>query len=374
MGRRTLARPLAGAFAALIVYASLYPFEGWRSQEAPLLSFLWAPWPRYWTGFDVFSNLAGYAPLGFLMGVWAWRASGSRWSLAAAVLAPSLLSLAMESLQVYLPSRVPSSVDWLLNTAGGWIGIALAWLAHRSGSLVRWQRLRHHWFVPDAHGALVLLVLWPAALLYPVALPFGLGQVGSVIETRIVQWLADTRFAHWWTVSDAQVGSLSLAMEAQCVALSVLVPCLLGYSVLRGLTRRLVHWAVFAVLGLGMSALSASLTYGPARAWAWLTEPVVVGLVLGGALGLMLVGLSRRASVVWMLLALVAALFLLNRMPGTPYLAESLDVWAQGRFIRFHGLTQWLGWLWPYAVLVHGLGQVGRRSAPEAGGSYNAPP
>ena len=29
------------------------------------------------------------------------------------------------------------------------------------------------------------------------------------------------------------------------------------------------------------------------------------------------------------------------------------QVAEQGRFIRFHGLAQWLGWLWPYAAVVY---------------------
>jgi hypothetical protein len=59
--------PLALLYAALIIYASLYPFEGWRAVGLAPWSFLWAPLPRYWTGFDVFINLAGYAPFGFLL-------------------------------------------------------------------------------------------------------------------------------------------------------------------------------------------------------------------------------------------------------------------------------------------------------------------
>jgi hypothetical protein len=34
------------------------------------------------------------------------------------------------------------------------------------------------------------------------------------------------------------------------------------------------------------------------------------------------------------------------------YLEQNLQIWEQGRFIRFHGLAQWLGWFWPFAVLV----------------------
>jgi hypothetical protein len=32
-------------------------------------------------------------------------------------------------------------------------------------------------------------------------------------------------------------------------------------------------------------------------------------------------------------------------------LRQTLQAWEQGRFIRFYGLAQWLGWLWPFAVL-----------------------
>ena len=32
---------------------------------------------------------------------------------------------------------------------------------------------------------------------------------------------------------------------------------------------------------------------------------------------------------------------------------KTLQNWEQGQFIRFHGLIQWLGWLWPFALLVY---------------------
>ena len=169
MGQRTLARPMAWLFAGLVAYASLYPFTGWRTQDMEFLGFLWAPWPRYWTAFDVFSNLVGYVPLGFFIAVIVLRTHGGRWRWFAAVVFPSLLSLVLESLQVYLPRRVPSNVDWLLNSAGGLMGVLLAVLLHAIGWLDRWQRIRNNWFVPDAHGALILLALWPVALLYPAA-------------------------------------------------------------------------------------------------------------------------------------------------------------------------------------------------------------
>ena len=54
---KTSAWPLAQAYATLIVYASLYPFSGWRDQGIAPWAFLASPWPKYWTGFDVAANL-----------------------------------------------------------------------------------------------------------------------------------------------------------------------------------------------------------------------------------------------------------------------------------------------------------------------------
>jgi hypothetical protein len=80
--------------------------------------------------------------------------------------------------------------------------------------------------------------------------------------------------------------------------------------------------------------------------WALLVALVV-------ALGLAFA--PTRACVALVLLALGAYLSLLNQAPESPYLSQTLQAWEQGRFIRFHGLAQWLGWLWPYAALFYAL-------------------
>jgi hypothetical protein len=55
----TSAWPLALATACVVVYASLYPFANWRDQNLLPWVFLSAPLPRYWTWFDVWTNLLG---------------------------------------------------------------------------------------------------------------------------------------------------------------------------------------------------------------------------------------------------------------------------------------------------------------------------
>ena len=64
---RSSAVPLSWLYVGLIVYASLYPFAGWRVPGVGPLDFLLLGWPHWWTTFDLVSNLLGYLPLGFLL-------------------------------------------------------------------------------------------------------------------------------------------------------------------------------------------------------------------------------------------------------------------------------------------------------------------
>ena len=106
MTRRTLAWPLVWLFGALVVYASLYPFTGWRVQGGNPFAFVVAPLPRYWLAFDVFSNLVGYVPFGFLLAVTVLRSEGGGATRAAAYVLPAIVSLALESPR--RPSRISS--------------------------------------------------------------------------------------------------------------------------------------------------------------------------------------------------------------------------------------------------------------------------
>ena len=101
------------------------------------------------------------------------------------------------------------------------------------------------------------------------------------------------------------------------------------------------------------SALGAALGYGPHHAWAWLWHPVQLGLLAGGLLIAASLALPRGLCA-WLAAAtLVAQLFLVNGAAVSAYFGLGLEEWLPGRFIRFYGLTEWIGWLWPYAVLLH---------------------
>lgn len=368
---KTSAWPLAGAYAALIVYASLYPFAGWRDQQIAPWEFLFAGWPKYWTGFDVAANLAGYVPLGFLLALSFMRRGVVRrfanhpnvGAVGVAVLAGTLLSLLMEGIQNYLPSRVASNVDFGLNVGGTLIGAIVATGLELGGAIDRWSRFRDRWFIAESRGALVLLALWPFALLFPAAVPLGLGQVLERLESGLAEWLLDTPFLEWLPLREIELQPLVPAAELLCVALGAFIPCLLGYTVLRSLGRRAVFAFVAIALGVGVTALSAALSWGPTHAWAWLSLPVRLGLLFGLLLALLMLPVPRRGCAAVLLMALVVHLSVLNQAPASAYFADTLAAWEQGRFIRFNGLAQWLGWLWPFATLVYVLLRVSRREA-----------
>jgi hypothetical protein len=224
--------------------------------------------------------------------------------------------------------------------------------------LARWSTLRARWFVPQARGGLVLLALWPLALLFPAAVPFGLGQVFERLEAALAEALQGTPFLDWLPVRDIELQPLVPGTELLCVLLGLLIPSLLGFCIIRLVRHRALFVLAWFALGISVSAFSAALSYGPQHAWAWFSLPVEVGLIAALVLALLLLWVPRHASAALMLLALGIYLSLLNQAPTSAYFGDTLATWEQGRFIRFHGLAQWLGWLWPYLTLVYVLSQL----------------
>jgi hypothetical protein len=178
------------------------------------------------------------------------------------------------------------------------------------------------------------------------------------LESALAEWLLDTPFLEWLPVRDIELQPLVPGAELICVALGLVIPCLLGYSIIRPAGRRALFALATLGAGIAATALSAALSWGPSHAWAWLSPPVWLGLAVGLVLALASVALPRRGCAAVLLLALMLHLSLLNQAPASAYFALTLQTWEQGRFIRFNGLAQWLGWLWPYAVLLYVLVRV----------------
>lgn len=354
---RSSALPLAWLAVAVVAYASLYPFEGWRWPGGATMWELAAlPLPRYRLRFDIWANYLGYFPAAMLIhaaGVRGGARAGRCWWFA--VLACSLLSFLLELTQQFLPQRHPSRLDWALNTAGAVGGASLSALLLWLGWVDRWQRSRDRWFIRRSGGALALLLAWPLGLLFPAPMPMGLGPSWARLQDALVMLLTDVTWAEdvlaWLRSVPPPAGQPAPVAEAVAMAFGLLGPCLLAFAVTRPGWRRAVMALGAAVLGLATTTLSAAMNFGPAHALAWLTPVVAPACLLALALAGLLLGASTRLAAVLGLVVLSAGLMLVAQAPSDPYFALSLQAWEQGRFIHFHGLAQWLGWLWPLAAL-----------------------
>jgi VanZ family protein len=362
---RSSATPLALLFGALIVYASLYPFSGWRVPGAPLFAFLVAPWSRWWTGFDLVANLLGYMPLGALVfGALVRTGTRATSALVLAVFVGAGLSLAMEFLQNFLPNRVASNIDLGLNASGALLGALLGSVVHARGGVERWQTARDRWFITRSAGGLALLLLWPLGLLFPLPVPLGVGQVLVQMQEGIAGLVQGTPIAPWfesWLDAELERTALSPGGEFSLIALGLLAPCLVAFVVARPGWRRLVLVLGAAGLGCLATTLSTALNFGPQHALAWSTPQAVAALGFGIALAALLSLLPRRAAAGIGLIVLTALVVFVAQAPSDPYFSESLQAWEQGRFIRFHGAARWVGWLWPYVAIVYLLARLGAR-------------
>jgi len=357
--RKSAAWPITWMYIALVVYASLYPFANWRDQGIAPWSFMAAPLPRYWSVFDVALNWVGYVPLGALLALLILRSSYRGAPVLVAILFAGALSCLMEALQSYLPQRVASREDWLLNTIGAATGAVLVLTLARVGWLAWWDAWQRRWLAPQSRGVLALLLAWPAALLFPAAVPFGMGQIWNRLSEFVALLLPEGLIA---SAPGATAGAvLAPGVELICMALGLLVPILLGYCVVQSMRHRVILLGILLIVGFAATGLSAALSWGPAHTWAWLSPTTGAGAALAVALALSLARTSERISASLALLALGLSVGLLNQAPDSPYFAQTLQAWEQGRFIRFHGFAQWLGWVWPYAAMGVALVHTARR-------------
>jgi VanZ family protein len=370
---RSSATPLAMLYAALVAYASLYPFDGWRLSTEGVLDFVALPWPRWWTGFDLVANFAGYVPLGALIfGAYVRSGQRPKRAMAGAWLLASLLSLATEMLQNLLPQRVASNVDLLFNSVGAAAGVAVAFVVHKRGWVDRWQSVRDRCFIDRSAGGLALLVLWPVGLLFPTPVALGLGRGLPRIHEPLSALLEGTPIAHWLRnheTSAPDLASLSPIAEMSTIVLGLLAPCLVAFTIARPGWPRLALVGALVTLGFLTTTLSTALNFGPEHGLAWLTSMAMVGFGVGVVLAIVAGRLPGPSCIGLGLVVLTALIVAVAQAPEDPYFSQSLHAWEQGDFIRFHGAAQWIGWLWPFLGLIYLLLRAGMAAQTEAAGT-----
>jgi len=362
---RSLAAGLAALWLLLIVYASLFPFAGWRVPPGvALIDLLRLPWTRWIPGFDPAANLIGYVPMGLLLVLTGSRHRRPSWSVVLqAALAASMLSYGMEVLQQLVPRRVPSAQDWMLNSAGALLGVVLGVAAQTMGWRRRWRGMHERWLEQGGNSAAVLLMLWPIGLLFPSPLPFGLGQIGEQLRELSLGVLDGVAWAEplaTWLANTEVFEHASATTESSVAVLGLLAPCLVAYAASNPSWRRIwLGWGA-PLVAAAATTLSTALNFGPQHAFAWVTPGVTTAMAVAMVAALVLVWIGPRLAGALALVAITGLVVLVHMAPADPYFADSLQAWEQGKFIHFHGLAKWVGWLWPYAAMLWLLARARR--------------
>jgi VanZ family protein len=332
-----LSRYLALAWFGLVVYGSLHPFVGWRDTGVSPIAFLEGGWPRYWTTFDLLANIAVYLPLGFCLTLALSGVPGRFTAMVLATLLAAGVSFGLESVQTWLPSRVPSNLDLACNTIGGLLG---ALWAQSVGPRVfaRIAALEHRLIAPIPHAelGLTLLGLWLLVPLSPETLLFGAGDLRQILGLTGAMPFAAESF---------------VMIEACITALNVVA---IGLIVRMLSARLLVAYLIvplFLLLCLTVATLAAAILISPADALAWLTPGARLGLIVGVGILAGAMALPATPRLMIAALALMAGTVLVNLAPPNPYSAAALATWRQGHFLNFNGLTRLVATLWPFLTL-----------------------
>lgn len=324
-------------YVLFLAIGSLYPFTGWAPLSSWSADFLTAPWPRYITRTDLATNMLSYAPLGYSFALWFSRPGHRLGGVALGVVTATMLSLLCEALQQFLPNRIASNLDLLVNGLGGLLGALLAihhsrWLrAFRA--LGRWRR---HWF---RHGlattlGLALLGLWLLAqfALVPVS---GVGWLQ--LHLRPLDRPPDS-------LSGINTAWL-LALFVEMVAVGAFTSCLLRPGRYVGAMALLFFVAFFAKLLVATILLKLSVVGGV------LSLETLTAFIL--ALWLLLLPAVSRHRIGVALVGM--ALLIVSRL----LLAE--DFLPRASFLNIVGLAKHLGAWWPVMGLWWLSSQIARK-------------
>lgn len=362
---------LAGLLYAVgLAVVSLSPLADWRFIPQAPWEFLFGPWPRYWTGFDVLVNVIAYAPLGvFVSRAFSIRRRHTAWgplqAFILSIVVGVLLSIVLEGLQTYLPSRRPSILDVTANGLGTFVGAFLA-SAYAQGS----RRLQITESRPIEIGGLMLLGLWFIAQAAPQPIWLALGDISIAADLgEILPWFAAPPDPS--AVEVELFAAQRILVEALCVATAIMSCALLTHLTLlesprwwSGYAPR--YWvrifSLIVILTLIIRAAWVWLLLGPDALGTWLNAGTQAGIVLTLLSAYGFAGARPSQQRVVAILSLLTTVFLANSVPENGYTAASYLAWSRGQWLNLQMLANAAAAIWPFAVLAWFWLVISRRS------------
>ena len=350
-GALPLARIAFGVYVLLVVYASLYPLEGWHDHGLSPFAYLSSPLPRSVMSLDVALNILGYVPYGFLCVAALYPRLRPLAAFGTALASAGVLSLSLEAVQSYLPTRVAANLDVLCNLAGAACGAAFAVLAAPTLLGGRLERLRSAAFLDgaDIDFGLALLALWLFTQLNPATLLFAAGDLRDWLPPGSARARAPQFF----------VGIEAFIAAANLVSVALLLSALAR----SGRSARALFLAL-VLAALGVKTAAFAILMHADNVFIWLTPGAQFGLVVGIVVAFAALALPRVARLAAAAVLLMAATVLVNLAPSNPYLSASLKLWQQGHFLNFNGVTRLVSSLWAYVTLGYLMLLAARRRDP----------
>ncbi|KAF7600755.1 MAG: hypothetical protein CGU28_11165 [Candidatus Dactylopiibacterium carminicum] len=328
---------LCASYALLILYVCLFPLAGWQTPVGSPFSFLFEPWQKYISYSDVYLNVLGYLPLGFMLAA-TLRGQHAVAVLAWVTLVSFTLSFSVECLQYYLPSRISSNLDLATNVLGGVLGGMAGLWGGRVFAPDGWiRRWRERYIQPGHLGelGLILIALWWLTQLEPRSPLFGTGDLRFLFDLPAPVAFSARRYM-LLELAVAAFGTVSV-----------------GLLVLRCMCLRRFHVVVLVLLaGLGLRSLAGALFLVPPDALQWAGSGAWRGLLIGLAALAVVSRLPRWSQHSLASLTLLCATALMNLMPDNPFIDASVRTLQQGHFLSFHGLTRLTVAVWPFLALV----------------------
>jgi VanZ family protein len=326
---------LATLYGLAIVYASLQPFASWMAPVAGAPYFLFAPWPPRWVRYDIVTNCAAYVPFGFFVGLVARRRAPS-YVFAISIGVGAILSLTMETLQMFVPTRDASVADLLANTAGAALGGGLATVFARSPHATHsLASARDRWFLPGTAGdlGLALLAIWLAVQANP-----GIPLFATMYDS------AARPFSQ--PASDDVAATLVECVHSafQLLGVGLFVALLMR-------ERRHVAGAVLLLIGGAaiVKGVAATVMLNPAVWEHWLTPAVALGVLVGSLVLALAIRLPRSAQVTLAAIALLSSLLATLFAPDLLFAHAPVRLFngPYGHLLNFNGLTHTVLLLWP---------------------------
>jgi VanZ family protein len=333
---------VAGLYGLMIVYASLEPFSGWMAPIPDTPFYLFAPIGRV-TRADVLINVAAYFPFGFFLAL-IGEARRPVASFAAAVAVGALLSFAMETAQMYLPTRDASTSDLVSNTLGAALGAFAAAAFNRAGGVrSRIAQWRYRVFLGGRSGdvGLALICVWLASQVNP-----GIPLFAATFDPSL-------------ELTPDMAGTLLQAAQSafNVVGVGLFLALLLRQR--RGFGAAVLSLIVIALL---LKAVAAALLLKSAAWESWLKPGVSFGVAVGALVLLLAVWLPRPARTTLCSVALLSSLVAPLLAPDLWQARAPLALfdWPYGQLLNFNGLTHAVLVIWPIAASGYLLWLVGQ--------------